>query len=155
MKGMAWAGVAGSRMVLVSATRLRVRSFLFLPAFILATNRSNGQAAAALGFRKGQLVVDHGRVFWTVTMWDDAASMRAYRDSGSHAAAMRRIGDWCDEAATATWEQGSEELPGMDELGRRMVDGARFVKLPNASRAHLAGAAMPPRPRTVRAIKRS
>jgi hypothetical protein len=142
-------------MVVVSATRLRVRSFRFLPAFFLATNRSSGQAAASPGFRKGQLVVDHGRVFWTVTMWDDLASMRAYRSSGAHAAAMARIRDWCDEAATATWEQSSEDLPSLDEVGRRMVAGARFVELPNASRAHLAGAAMPPRPRTVRAIKRS
>ena len=142
-------------MVVVSATRLRVRSLRFLPAFFLATNRSASQAAASPGFRKGQLVVDHGRVFWTVTMWDDLASMRAYRGSGARAAAMARIADWCDEAATATWEQSSEDLPSLDEVGRRMVEGARFVQLRNVSRAQLAGAAMPPRPRAVRAIKRS
>ncbi|HUR25570.1 MAG TPA: DUF3291 domain-containing protein [Candidatus Thermoplasmatota archaeon] len=145
----------GVGMVVVSATRLRVRGIRFLPAFALATNRSRKQTAAAAGFRKGQLVIDHGRTSWTVTMWDDLESMRAYRDSGAHAAVLRRIADWCDEAATATWEQGSEQFPDMEELGQRMVEAARFVKLPHASRAHLAGSGpMPPRPRAVQPIQR-
>lgn len=142
-------------MVFVSATRLRVRGIRFLPAFLLASDRSSKQAASSRGFRKGQLIVDHGRTFWTVTMWDDLPSMRAYRDSGAHAAVMPKIASWCDEAATATWEQASEELPDIEELAQRMVEAARFVKLPDASRAHLAGSGpMPPRPRAIRAIKR-
>lgn len=142
-------------MVVVSATRLRVRGIRFLPAFFLASNRAGKQAAASPGFRKGQLVIDHGRTFWTVTMWDDLASMKAYRNSGAHGGMMPKIAQWCDEASTATWEQGSEALPDMEELGQRMVEAARFVKLPHASRAHLAGSGpMPPRARAVQPIKR-
>lgn len=99
--------------------------------------------------------MDRGRTFWTVTLWDDLASMRAYRDSGAHAKAMRKIADWCDEASTATWEQGPEALPGLEELAQRMVAAGRFVTLPHASRAHQAGSGpMPPRPRAIRAIGR-
>lgn len=141
-------------MVVVSATRLRVRGVRFLPAFLLASNRASAQAASSLGFRRGQLIIDRGRTFWTVTMWDDLASMRAYRNSGAHAAVMPKIARWCDEASTATWDQASEELPTPEELGQQMVEAARFVKLPGASRAHLAGSGpMPPRPRAIRAIK--
>jgi hypothetical protein len=141
-------------MVLVSATRLRVRGLRFLPAFFLSTNRSKGQAERAAGFVKGQLVIDHGRTFWTVTMWRDLDAMRAFRNGGAHGRDMRKIAAWCDEASTATWEQDSEELPDMEELGQRMVEAARFVKLPNASRAHLAGSGpMPPRPRAVQTIR--
>jgi hypothetical protein len=142
-------------MAVVSATRLRVRSFLYLPAFLLASNRASRQAASSPGFQKGQLVVDHGRTFWTVTLWDDLASMKAYRGSGAHGAMMPKITTWCDEASTATWEQDSDRLPDMDELAQRMVAAARFVKLPKASRAHEAGSGpMPPRPYAVQPIKR-
>lgn len=141
-------------MTVVSATRLRVRSLVFLLPFILASNRSAKQAAAAAGFLVGQLIVDRGRVFWTVTMWTDEASMRAYRNSGAHAAVMPKIVEWCDEGATATWQQESDKLPDLEELAQRIIEAARFVKLPNASRAHAAGAGpMPPRPRAIQAIR--
>jgi heme-degrading monooxygenase HmoA len=141
-------------MAIVSATRVRVRSLLFLPGFLLASGRASRQAASAPGFRRGQLVVDHGRTFWTVTLWDDAASMEAFHGADAQEA-VPGMTLWYDEAATARWEQGSDALPDPDELGQRMVAAARFVELPNASRAHAAGSGpMPPRPYTIQAIKR-
>ncbi|HEV7386459.1 MAG TPA: antibiotic biosynthesis monooxygenase [Phenylobacterium sp.] len=141
-------------MPIVSATRLRVRGLLHFPAFFVATNRSKGQAERSKGFLAGQLVIDRGRVFWTVTVWRDLEAMRAYRNSGAHLAAMRKIGSWCDEAATATWDQADAGMPSLDEVGRRMVAEGRAVKLPHASRAHLSSEGpMPPRPRAIQGMR--
>ena len=56
--------------MLASVTRLRVRSVIYLPAFIWQTFLSQGQVVRADGFRGGRLLIDPGRAFWTLTVWE-------------------------------------------------------------------------------------
>lgn len=130
-------------MPIVSATRLRVRAAWSLPPFLLMSLRSKAQAERSPGFLGGALVTDTGRVYWTVTVWDTEDAMRAYRHSGAHLAAMKKIGAWCDEAAVATWTQADAHVPGAQELNDGLQAHARFTTLPKPSRAHDADKAMP------------
>src|SRR5689334_19447634 len=124
-------------MPIVAGTRLQIRSSWYLPAFFWLTYRSNRQARRAPGYLGGQ-ITGEGRSYWTLSIWEDEATMRAYRQSGAHKDAMRRVNDWCDELATAHWLQETVELPAWDEVARRIADEGRFLKLQHASPRHLA-----------------
>ncbi len=127
----------------VSVTRLRIRSLRFLPGFAVHTLRSLGQVKSAPGFQGGSLLHDRHWTFWTLTLWDDRASMRRYMTAGPHGAAMPHLMHWCDEASVVHWEQPDATLPSWDEADRRMrAEGrASKVNLPSAGHATLSYAA--------------
>ncbi len=132
-------------MPIVAGTRLHIRSPIYLPGFFVSTFRSMRQAQSALGYLGGRLNRE-GRAFWTVSVWEDEDAMRAYRQSGAHKDAMRRVNDWCDELATAHWVQETVEMPGWEDIARRVAEG-RFLKLQHASPRHLAREVLPPKSR--------
>ncbi|HEY0324130.1 MAG TPA: antibiotic biosynthesis monooxygenase [Pyrinomonadaceae bacterium] len=125
-------------MAFISATRLRVRSYFYLPQFIWYTFKSERQVKRAAGFLGGRLTRDKGNVFWTLTAWKDDAAMRAFRGSGAHMKAMPKLLDWCDEASIAHWEQPDAELPGWTETHRRMVAEGRLSRVKHPSAAQVA-----------------
>ncbi len=67
-------------MAFVSITRLRLRSAWFMPRFVLHALSSLRQCKQASGFLEGSLLPDRKRTFWTMTLWQDQAAMRAYED---------------------------------------------------------------------------
>ena len=122
----------------VSITRLRLRSIRFLPAFALHASRSLKQVKRSRGFRGGSLLPDRQWTFWTMTAWDDEASMRAYMTAGAHRTAMPRLLDWCDEASVVHWEQAADDLPSWSEADRRMRASGRASKVRHPSPRHAA-----------------
>jgi len=91
-------------MVFISVTRLRVRSFIYLPQFLRDAFKSMRQVGRSSGFLGGRLLVNAKNVFWTMTAWKDEAAMNAYRTGGAHRTAMPKLLDWCDEAAVVHWD---------------------------------------------------
>lgn len=77
--------------MLASVTRLRVRSFLYLPAFLWMTFLAQRQTVRASGFIGGRLLVDRHRTYWTLTVWEDEKAMKGFRGSGPHARAMPKL----------------------------------------------------------------
>jgi heme-degrading monooxygenase HmoA len=123
-------------MMFVSLTRLRIRSFRFVPRFALHTFRSLRQVKMAPGFQRGALLVDRSWTFWTMTAWDTQESMRRYMTAGSHKAAMPHLLHWCDEASVAHWEQPETALPSWTEADKRMREDGRASKVLNPSPQH-------------------
>jgi hypothetical protein len=93
-------------MALISVTRLRVRSFIYLPQFFWHTFKSIRQAERSSGFLGGRLLVNAKNVFWTMTAWKDQAAMNAYRTGGAHRRAMPKLLNWCNEAANRALDPG-------------------------------------------------
>lgn len=124
--------------MLVSITRLRLRSPRFQPSFLWGVLGVNRQTVRAPGFRGGMLIMDAHRTFWTVTAWNDEAAMRAYRNGGAHRRVMPRLADWCDEASVTRWTQESDALPDVSEVHRRMVTEGRASPLTHPSPNHAA-----------------
>ncbi len=128
-------------MAFVSITRLRVRSLRFMPGFLLHTLGTRRQVARAAGFQGGSLLADRARTFWTMTVWDDAASMRAYVGAGSHRVAMPRLLRWCDEASLVHWELPEAPpaaWPSWSDAAARMRRDGRPSKVLNPSPDHAA-----------------
>lgn len=123
-------------MVLISGTRLRIRSLFYLPQFFWGNELSARQLIHSPGFLGGKLLVDRDRTFWTVTAWEDEASMRAYRNSGAHRKVMPKLLKWCDEATVVHWSHGSSTLPEWPEVHRRMVSEGKVSKVNNPSPRH-------------------
>jgi heme-degrading monooxygenase HmoA len=124
------------RMTFVSLTRLRIRSFRFVPLFALHTWRSLRQIRRARGFQTGAILADRGWTFWTMTVWDSEESMRQFMISGPHKAAMPHLVEWCDEASVAHWTQSETGVPSWIEADRRMREGGRSSKVRNPSPRH-------------------
>jgi Domain of unknown function (DUF3291) len=127
-------------MIFVSLTRLRIRSFRFVPLFVLHTFRALRQVKKAAGFQRGALLADRSWTFWTMTAWDSQDSMRQYMTTGSHQSAMPHLLDWCDEAAVVHWTQPETSLPSWTEADTRMRDRGRTskVRYPSPRQANLS-----------------
>ena len=120
----------------VSVTRLRVRSVRFLPGFGWYTWRSTQQVKRAPGLLGGALLTDREWTFWTMTVWESQAAMRAFMTAGDHKKAMVKLLDWCDEASVAHWEQEGVEVVSWEEADRRMRATGRPSKVWHPSAAH-------------------
>ena len=120
-------------MPLISVTRLRVRSFLYLPGFLWDTMQSVRQVQRSSGFLGGRLLVNTNYVFWTMTAWQDEAAMNAYRTGGAHRKAMPKLLNWCDEAAVVHWTQDSPEIPEWQQVQQHMSEQGRLSKVNHPS----------------------
>ena len=131
-------------MAVVSVTRLRVRRWFYLPPFFLRSMRIARQAAGADGNGAVALLRDRHRVFWTATTWTNEAALRAFMLAPPHGPAMKKLLDWCDEAALVHWTQDGADLPDWDLAHRRLEREGRPSKVNHPSPAHTAHRFPPP-----------
>jgi hypothetical protein len=125
-------------MPVVSITRLRVRSWYYLPAFFVQTLRIAWQAAKADGNLAVRIFRDRRNTFWTATNWSSEGTMKAFMHAKPHGPAMRSLLQWCDEAALVHWTQTGAELPSWAEAHRRIQQHGRPSKVNHPSAAHTA-----------------
>jgi hypothetical protein len=127
----------------LSLTRLRLRSFRYIPAFAWHTCWSARQIQRSPGYLGGELMPDfRRRVFWTVTLWESAEAMRRYRNTGAHMRAMPKLLRWCDEAGVAGWDIVDDALPSREVLRDRMAREGRVSKVSFPSEAQRKGETM-------------
>ena len=107
-------------MPVISITRLRVRSWAYLPPFAVQTLRSAFQAARSDGNLAMNLLREPGNTFWTCTSWSSEAAMKAFMHAKPHGPTMRRLLEWCDEAALVHWTQEELELPTWKRRHKRI-----------------------------------
>jgi len=138
-------------MPLVSITRLRVRSFRYLPAFLLGALRSAREVKYASGNLAVSVLSDANLAFWTRTLWTDERSMRAFMLAPAHRRVMPKLLQWCDEAAVTHWLQDSLEPPSWQEVHRRLQQEGRTSKVDHPSAAQQRFDIPPPK--TARQLK--
>jgi hypothetical protein len=127
-------------MPVVSITRIRVRSWAYLPAFFVQTLRIARQAARADGSLEVALLRVRGITFWTITSWSSESSMKAFMHATPHGPTMRKLLEWCNEAALVHWTQAGTELPSWEEAHARIQQEGRPSKVNHPSPAHTAHA---------------
>lgn len=123
----------------VSVTRLHLRSWRFLPSFVIHNQRSVRQVQRSAGFVGGHLAPEPLFGFWTITVWADEQAMRGFRNHAAHLQAMSRLLDWCDEASYTHWEQDSATLPTLETAFDRVRDHGRTSKVRHPSANHSGG----------------
>jgi Domain of unknown function (DUF3291) len=143
-------------MPFVSITRLRVRSWRYLPGFLIQSFRAARQAKLAAGNRAVSVLRDGDHTFGTRTVWRDEAAMRSFMRSGGHLHIMARIPEWCDEAdeaALAHWVQDDNEPPSWPEAYRRLQQEGRRSRVNHPSEAQRRFDIREPRTSTQLAFK--
>ena len=125
----------------LSITRFRLRNGnpIGLALFFWHTLRSSRQAQRSPGFWIGKMLAGKQHTYWTLTLWQEEASMKAYRKTGSHRAAMRGMSlldRFCSEAATYGRPYEGLELPHPNDLLDELNSGGRFLTLSRPSAAH-------------------
>lgn len=125
-------------MPLVSITRLRVRSWRFLPMFFFYALRSTRQASRSVGNLATRLLRDRLHTFWTATLWTSEVEMKQFMLAGAHGHAMRKLLHWCDEAALVHWTQENAALPSWLEDHARLQTEGRPSKVNHPSATHIA-----------------
>jgi hypothetical protein len=123
-------------MSFVSITRLRVRSWRYLPGFLIHSFRAVRQARRTAGNVSVSVLRDAELAFWTGTVWSEEAAMRSFMRSGPHRRVMPRLAQWCDEVSVAHWEQAGSEPPSWLEAHRRLQQQGRRSRVDHPSEAH-------------------
>ena len=131
-------------MAIVSITRLRVRSWLYLAPFLFYALGSSRQAKHSPGNLAVSLLRDSDLTFWTRTVWTNESTMKQFMLAGTHRKAMRKLLEWCDEAALVSWEQESDREPTWDEAHRNLQAQGRRSKVNYPSPAHESFQIRPP-----------
>ena len=67
--------------------------------------------------------------------------------SGEHRPAMRKLLEWCDEAALVRWEQENHREPNWAEAHLKLQAQGRRSKVNHPSPAHESFSIRPPRVR--------
>jgi len=125
--------------MLVSITRLRLRSAWHLIPFFIHTTRSRKQAESSPGCLVVKVRKTKGLAFWTLTAWENETSLRAFMAVGPHRAAMPKLFHWCDEAATAHWPVDTTVMPDWDSATQQLLQHGRLSKLKHPSAAQRSG----------------
>lgn len=112
-------------MPVISATRLHVRSWRYVPSVVAATLAAAWQARIAHGSLAVSVLSVSWDTYWTRTAWRDEASMMAYVHAGVHRAIMRRLLRWCDESSVVHWDDATGQLPPWSEAHWRLCEQGR------------------------------
>jgi hypothetical protein len=127
----------------VSVTRLRPRRLWHVPGMVVDSLRVARQIRRTAGFLGGYLAIGQGLSFWTVSVWEGAAAMIAFRNSGAHRAAMPRLIRICDEASYAHWDQSELAPPCPAEAALRLASAGKLSKVRQPSADQIAGRTWP------------
>ena len=119
-----------------SVTRLRVRSIRYLPQFLWYTFLIQRQTESSAGLIGVRLLVDSNHTYWTLTAWQDERAMKAFRGAAAHAKAMKKLPEWCDEAAYSHWLEDAERLPEWGEAYERLLAAPKISRVLHPSAAH-------------------
>ena len=107
--------------MLVVVTRLSTRGLSGLRTAMSLSGTVVDQLADLPGFHGGRLLVDRRRDLWTITTWQDRASLAAF--GALHAPVAARISDVAVASATSGWQQASDEVPAWSAVRERWTDG--------------------------------
>jgi hypothetical protein len=77
--------------------------------------------------------------FWTLSVWESELSLHKYLRGSPHREAMPKLFPWCDEAATAHWDVGSQDLPTWQEATGQLLKVGRLLRVKYPSQNQSAG----------------
>lgn len=125
--------------MIVSVTRLRLRSLRYLLPFAYHSRRAHRQAEQSPGCLGAQVRKTGGLAFWTLTFWDNETSLRNYLSHGPHRQVMPKLSRWCDEAAVTHWTHDGPQYPAWEHAAVRLAEQGRLLRVAHPSELHKSG----------------
>ena len=125
-------------MIFISATRLRLKSLIYLPKFIISNELSVKRLKKTPGFFYRRELIEKNLTFWTLTMWNTETDMKVFRNSMPHRKAMQKLPIWCDESAFVHWMQEDQQPPNWKIVYEKILSEGRISNVRNPSQYHLS-----------------
>lgn len=96
--------------MIVSVTRLHIRSVRHLPIFAWLTLRSHFQIKKSNGLIKSSYQKEGFFTYWTMSIWESADDMKAFRNRSAHLEAMKRSRQLADELQYVRFEVETPDI---------------------------------------------
>lgn len=126
-------------MPVAAVTRLRLRPDANKSQFIWLSIKCWWQAWRAKGNTASRIRQVGAFEYWTLTVWNDQASLTAFVSSGSHRTAMPRLSHWCDESSSAHWDIEFDTAPSWQNAALALGRYGRVHRVTVPSAAQMAG----------------
>ena len=102
-------------MPVVVTTRMHTRGWREAMRLVRLTAAVKRQLAGQPGFLGGAVLAEPRRVFWTVSVWQDPASLAAFREL--HAEVASHGEALADSMVNSGWRADSDTVPTWREVG--------------------------------------
>lgn len=100
--------------MIISITKLQLKSFWYLFDFFSHAHRSVDQVKSAAGLKHFDLKNNLGKLtFYTLTAWENETQMRSFMLSGYHKQAMKVTQNMAKKAISTHFE--SDKIPNWEE----------------------------------------
>ncbi|MFS0785260.1 hypothetical protein ABC345_02625 [Shouchella sp. 1P09AA] len=96
--------------MIVSVTRLHIRSVRHLPIFAWLTLRSHIHIREAKGLVQSSYHKEGLFTYWTMSIWETEEDMKAFRNQGAHLEAMRCSRQLADELQYVRFEVETPDI---------------------------------------------
>jgi hypothetical protein len=106
--------------MIIVATELHVRSFLYFFEFAITSARSMKQAKKSPGCIYAAANNKGWRIGYTLTAWENKEAMLRFRNIGAHKTAMSKIRKLSHQYKTLHWE--SDASPNWEEARTRLAE---------------------------------
>jgi heme-degrading monooxygenase HmoA len=94
------------------ATRLPLTSYRYIPGFLRDTSKIRRQLPAAAGLVGYALLAELGaKTFWTASVWEEEAALRAFAGAEPHRSITRRTPGRMGQSVFRTFEVAGRDLP--------------------------------------------
>ena len=105
------------------ATRLPLTAHRYVPGFLRDTMRIRRQLAASPGLVGYALLAElRAKTFWTVSVWEDEPSLRAFAAAEPHREVTRRVPARMGQSVFRTFAVKGADVPlAWDDVRRRLA----------------------------------
>lgn len=119
----------------VSVTRLKLRRWYLLPIFLCVNFFVIRKFRRSPGLIQGKVMVDYHLAFWTLSLWQQEADMRHFRNVGPHLRAMAKTPEWASEAVSLSWTIGGNDFPPWNTVCEKLKTQGHYSTLKYPSEA--------------------
>jgi heme-degrading monooxygenase HmoA len=107
-------------MAMIVVTRMQAKNLRTVKAAMSLTNTVVDGLVDQPGFRGGRLRLDRRKAMWTITVWEDAAALAAFRTA--HEPVAARSPELDAELVLTAWQQDGDALPTWRQVRARWTD---------------------------------
>lgn len=126
-------------MPIIAVTRARLKSVRFLLPFMRCSLQCWWKARNAEGNLGSRVRKTRGLRFWTMTMWDNEDSLKAYRDIKLSGQVRSSARQWLEENSIAHWEQEGSRMPSWKDAACLLKEHGHLSEVDHPSESQKSG----------------
>lgn len=123
-----------SELILVGATRLKLRNILWVPIFNYESMLCIIAAGLSKGYISGRTRRDGLLLYSTVSLWQTKKDLDRFRNTSVHRLSARHSLEYTCELTTHSWLQHGLTIPSWEEIYAKLFAEGKAIRLKHPSR---------------------